>query len=211
MACRSCRPPTPASPRCRSWSTAPSRSPIRRCRPSVGYSGEVERNRRCDRRRDRQRSAVVLPPPSPTTPVTGAAIPGAALTTTKLSALTTAITTADSFTVNGKTIAFASSGGNVVRASGATLDLTNATVGDLLGAVDAITGASVPSTLGGTKLSPEHRYGPGSCHRRHSRHADGAWPDGGHHCTQRGHDCARRSYPDHRCNRQRHRHQHHLR
>src|SRR6267378_3462314 len=38
--------------------------------------------------------------------VTGAAIPGAALTTTKLSALTTAITTADSFTVNGKTIAF---------------------------------------------------------------------------------------------------------
>jgi flagellin len=85
--------------------------------------------------------------------VTGAAIPGAALTTTKLSALTTAITTADSFTVNGKTIAFASSGGNVVGASGATLDLTNATVGDLLGAVDAITGASVPSTLGATQLT----------------------------------------------------------
>ena len=51
-------------------------------------------------------------------------------------ALTTAITTSDSFTVNGKTIAFASSGGNVVAASGATLDLTNATVGD----------RSVPST-----------------------------------------------------------------
>src|ERR1700704_2677254 len=58
--------------------------------------------------------------------VTGAAIPGAALTTTKLSALTTAITTADSFTVNGKTIAFSNTGGNVVAASGATLDLTNA-------------------------------------------------------------------------------------
>jgi flagellin-like hook-associated protein FlgL len=85
--------------------------------------------------------------------VTGAAIPGAALTTTKLSALTTAITAADSFTVNGKTIAFSNTGGNVVAASGATLDLTNATVGDLLGAIDTITGASVPSTLGGTKLT----------------------------------------------------------
>ena len=31
-ACRCCRPPTPASPRCRSWSTPPSRSPTRRCR-----------------------------------------------------------------------------------------------------------------------------------------------------------------------------------
>ncbi len=37
-ACRSCRPPTPASPRCRSWSTPRSRSPTRRCRPTVGYS-----------------------------------------------------------------------------------------------------------------------------------------------------------------------------
>jgi len=85
--------------------------------------------------------------------VTGAAIPGAAATTTKLSALTTAITTSDSFTVNGKTIAFASSGGNVVAASGATLDLTNATVGDLLGAIDTITGAATASTLGATKLT----------------------------------------------------------
>ena len=32
-ACRSCRPPTPASPRCRSWSIPPSRWPTRRCRP----------------------------------------------------------------------------------------------------------------------------------------------------------------------------------
>ena len=30
-ACRCCRPPTPASPRCRSWSILPSRSPTRRC------------------------------------------------------------------------------------------------------------------------------------------------------------------------------------
>ena len=32
-ACRSCRLPTPASPRCRSWSIPRSRSPTRRCRP----------------------------------------------------------------------------------------------------------------------------------------------------------------------------------
>jgi flagellin len=85
--------------------------------------------------------------------VTGAAIPGAAATTTKLSALTTAITTADSLTIDGKTIAFSNSGGNVVAASGATLDLTNATVGDLLGAIDTITGATTASTLGSTQLT----------------------------------------------------------
>src|SRR6202140_971035 len=70
--------------------------------------------------------------------VTGAAIGGATATTLKLSALTSAVTTADSLTIDGKTIAFASSGGNVIAASGATLDLTNATVGDLLTAVDTI-------------------------------------------------------------------------
>jgi flagellin len=85
--------------------------------------------------------------------VTGAAIPGAAATTTKLSALTTAITTSDSLTIDGKTIAFSNSGGNVVAASGATLDLTNATVGDLLGAIDTITGATTASTLGSTQLT----------------------------------------------------------
>ena len=85
--------------------------------------------------------------------VTGTAIGGAAATTTQLSALTSAITTGDSLTINGKTIAFASSGGNVVSASGATLDLTTATVGDLLGAIDTITGATTASTLGGTQLT----------------------------------------------------------
>ena len=85
--------------------------------------------------------------------VTGTAIAGAALTTTKLSALTTAVTTADSLTIDGKTIAFASSGGNVIAATGATLDLTNATVGDLLTAIDTITGTATPSTLGATQLT----------------------------------------------------------
>jgi flagellin len=86
--------------------------------------------------------------------VTGAAIPGAALTTTKLSALTTAITASDSLTIDGKTISFATTGtGNAVTSAGGTLDLATATVGDLLAAVDLVTGATVPSTLGGTALT----------------------------------------------------------
>ncbi len=91
--------------------------------------------------------------PSTANTVTGTAIPGAAATTTKLSALTTAITTADSLTIDGKTISFTSSGGNTVTSAGGSLDLTNATVGDLLAAVDTITGAaSGSSTLNATKL-----------------------------------------------------------
>src|SRR6267378_1140558 len=43
--------------------------------------------------------------------VTGTAIAGATATTTKLSALTSAITTTDSFTINGKTISFNSTSG----------------------------------------------------------------------------------------------------
>jgi flagellin-like hook-associated protein FlgL len=94
----------------------------------------------------------LLGPPANNT-VTGAAIPGATATTTKLSALTTAITTADSLTIDGKTITFAASGGNTFTSTGETLDLSTATVGDLLSAIDGITGATTPSTLGGTKLT----------------------------------------------------------
>ena len=98
-------------------------------------------------------TATNLLGPGSNNTVTGTAIPGAAATTTKLSALTTAITTADSLTIDGKTISFTNSGGNTVTANGGSLDLTNATVGDLLAAVDTITGATVASTLGATKLT----------------------------------------------------------
>jgi flagellin len=91
--------------------------------------------------------------PSSAATVTGGAITGAAATTTKLSALGTPITTADSLTIDGKTISFTNSGGNTVTSAGGSLDLTNATVGDLLAAVDTITGAaSGSSTLNATKL-----------------------------------------------------------
>jgi flagellin len=86
--------------------------------------------------------------------VTGSAIPGAAAPTTKLTALTTAVTAADSLTINGKTIAFANTGtGNAVTSSGGTLDLATATVGDLLAAVDLVTGTAVASTLAGGALT----------------------------------------------------------
>ena len=61
--------------------------------------------------------------------------------------LTANFGTADTITVNGKTIAFSNSGGNVIAASGATLDLTNATVGDLLTAIDTITGTAIASSI----------------------------------------------------------------
>jgi flagellin-like hook-associated protein FlgL len=84
----------------------------------------------------------------------GTAIPGAALATTKLSALTTPITSTDSFTVNGKTIDFASTTGSTFSATGASLDLSNATVGDVLKAVDTITGAPAnSSTFAGGALT----------------------------------------------------------
>src|SRR5229473_1255944 len=85
--------------------------------------------------------------------VTSTAITGATATTTKLSVLTTAITTSDSLTIDGKTISFSSTTGNSVSSTGASLDLSTATVGDLLGAIDTITGATTASTLGGTKLT----------------------------------------------------------
>jgi flagellin-like hook-associated protein FlgL len=98
-------------------------------------------------------TATNLLGPGSNATVTGAAIAGATATTTKLSALTTAITTADSFTIDGKTISFNSTTGNSVSSAGASLDLSTATVGDLLGAIDTITGATTQSSLGGTKLT----------------------------------------------------------
>jgi flagellin len=98
-------------------------------------------------------TATNLLGPGSNATVTGTAIAGATATTTKLSALTSAITTTDSFTIDGKTISFNSTIGNSVSSAGASLDLSTATVGDLLGAIDTITGATTPSTLGGTALT----------------------------------------------------------
>src|SRR5471032_3515698 len=55
--------------------------------------------------------------PATAATVTGGAITGAAATTTKLSALGTPITSADSRTNDGKTISFTNSGGNTVTSA----------------------------------------------------------------------------------------------
>jgi flagellin len=84
---------------------------------------------------------------------TGAAA-GAAATTTLLSGLTSPVVVGDSLTIDGKTITFnATPGtGNSISANGATLDLSTATVGSLLTAIDAITGTTTASTIAGGAL-----------------------------------------------------------
>eukprot|EP01037_Dinobryon_pediforme_P019836 gene19836-20327_t len=60
--------------------------------------------------------------------------------------LSSAITTSDTLTVNGKNITFTNSGaGNTISSTGATIDLTTATVQNVLDAIDTITG-----TVGGS-------------------------------------------------------------
>jgi flagellin len=78
--------------------------------------------------------------------VTGTAA-GATASTTLLSGLTTPVTTADSLTIDGKTISFANTGTSTSSSSGASLNLATATVGDLESAIDAITGTATASTL----------------------------------------------------------------
>ena len=85
--------------------------------------------------------------------VTGTVVTGAATTGTLLSAITSApVAGTDNLVIDGKTITFTSSGGNTVTSNGGALDLTTATVGNLLSAIDTITGAATASTLSGTKL-----------------------------------------------------------
>jgi flagellin len=91
--------------------------------------------------------------PATNNTVTGTAVAGAASTATLLSALTSPpVAGTDNLVIDGKTITFTNGGGNTFTASGEALDLTTATVGDLLGAIDNITGATTPSTLNATKL-----------------------------------------------------------
>jgi hypothetical protein len=57
--------------------------------------------------------------------------------------LTSAISTSDTLTVNGKTISFVNTGsGSTITSSGATLDLASATGDDLAKAIDAIAGST---------------------------------------------------------------------
>jgi flagellar hook-associated protein 3 FlgL len=74
--------------------------------------------------------------------------------TTGKDSLTTSFAPGDTISVNGKTIQFYNSGTTPATSAGSALnttyiDLNTATVSTLLGAVDAITGTSTPSTVSG--------------------------------------------------------------
>ncbi|HVX78088.1 MAG TPA: flagellar hook-basal body complex protein, partial [Bradyrhizobium sp.] len=76
-----------------------------------------------------------------------------ATTVTTPSALSASFSAGDTVSVDGKTISFydSSAGGSAGSASGTTyLDLATATVGDLLNAIDNITGASVHASISST-------------------------------------------------------------
>ncbi len=88
--------------------------------------------------------------PATNNTVTGGAVAGATATTVKLTALTSPIAATDNLIIDGKTITFGNGGGNTFTSTGEQLDLSTATVGDLLAAVDNITGATAPSTLNGS-------------------------------------------------------------
>jgi flagellar hook protein FlgE len=68
---------------------------------------------------------------------------------TPLTNLTTPVTTADTITVNGKTITFNAAGGPATNltANGGNINLGTGTVQTLLTAVDTITGTTIPSTI----------------------------------------------------------------
>ena len=59
----------------------------------------------------------------------------------------------DTITVDGQTITFVSTGSNTYTTTGATLNVNTSTVGNLLTAIDTITGASTPASIAGGAIT----------------------------------------------------------
>src|ERR1700759_5458434 len=70
-----------------------------------------------------------------------------------LATLNTALTTSDTLTVNGKSITFNSGAGTSSSANGASIDLTTATVSDVLSAIDTISATATSSTVVSGKIT----------------------------------------------------------
>jgi flagellin-like hook-associated protein FlgL len=91
--------------------------------------------------------------PRTSTPVTGAPIDNTTTLTGGVgtNSLTTAFNTGDTIVVNGKTISFNSGAGNTgtAAAGNLSLDITTATVADVLGAIDAYSGGSGSAVVNG--------------------------------------------------------------
>ncbi len=141
--------------------------------------------------------------------VTGAAIPGATATTTKLSALTTAITTADSLTIDGKTISFTSSGGNAVTRERRVARPDQRHGGRFAHGHRHHHRRHHRLDAWRDQADPEHRHHRAAGDRRQRRHADGARPDRRHDAAHAS--GAERPDPDDRRHRWRHSDQHRLR
>jgi flagellar hook protein FlgE len=79
------------------------------------------------------------------------ATPPAPITTsTLLSALSSAYGNGDTITVNGKTITFSTSATTSLSATGSTINLTTGTVGNILSAIDLVSGTTTPSSVSTT-------------------------------------------------------------
>src|SRR3984885_3659063 len=97
--------------------------------------------------------AVALNQASPAAPITGSTLLTGASGT---DSLTSPFTTSDTLTVNGKTIAFVTTGSTSTSSSGGVINLTTGTVQDVLDAVDKITGTfgtSKDSTVTGGQIT----------------------------------------------------------
>jgi flagellin len=78
----------------------------------------------------------------------GAADASTPLTGPAASRLGTLLTTGDDLVVNGKTISFTSGGGTTFSATGASIDLDSGTLGNILTAINTITGTTTASLSG---------------------------------------------------------------
>jgi len=78
----------------------------------------------------------------------GAATTSTPLTGAAASRLGTLLTTSDDLVVNGETISFNSGGGTTFSSTGASIDLTTGTLGDILTAINTITGTTTASLSG---------------------------------------------------------------
>jgi hypothetical protein len=67
--------------------------------------------------------------------------------TSSVDGLTTSLTSSSTLTVNGKSITFSTSASTSTSASGGVINLTTGTVGDVLTAIDQITGTATASTI----------------------------------------------------------------
>jgi flagellar hook-associated protein 3 FlgL len=118
---------------------------------ALGFSGTISGATAAGSVIDTQASVPAPAPISGSTLLSGAA---------NLNSLTAGFASGDSITVNGQTIQFYSPPATAGSSASTTyLNLTTATIGNLLSSIDAITGTSTPSTVSGGVVSLQSNDG----------------------------------------------------